>query len=137
MSRSQKHAPLRIFIVENHDDTRDLLCLWLEQLGHRVFSASTVTQALAEIPRADCDVLISDIGLPDGDGWELLRRLRTPRPLYAIAISGLGTAADCARSKAVGFRHHLVKPTGTEQLTSILGRAAEERVSRRVAEPVL
>jgi len=117
---------LRIFVVENHADTREFLTLMLEELGHTVVVADSMNCALRDLPTAHCDVLISDIGLSDGDGWQLLGRLDLPRPLYAIAMSGYGMASDRARSKAAGFRHHLVKPMGLEQLESILSEAAAE-----------
>lgn len=119
-------SSLRVFIVENHADTREFLTLLLEELGHTVLVADTMTKALRELPAANCDVLISDIGLPDGDGWELLSQLYLQPPMYAIAMSGFGMTSDRARSKAAGFRHHLVKPMGLEQLESILGDAAAE-----------
>lgn len=112
-------------MVENHDDTRVLLCILLEQMGHTVKTAASMNEALRELPRSHWDVLISDIGLPDGDGWELMRRLER-RPPYAIAMSGLGMNGDRARSREAGFRHHLVKPTGPEQLAVILEGAARE-----------
>jgi two-component system CheB/CheR fusion protein len=118
-------AGLRIFVVENHEDTRVLLCILLEQMGHSVRSASTMREALRAIPDSGCDVLISDIGLPDGDGWELLQRL-VRRPSLAIAMSGRGMNGDRARSHAAGFQHHLVKPTGPEQLAQILERAQHD-----------
>lgn len=117
---------LRIFIVENHDDTRFLLGLLLEQLGHTVFSAASVKEGLAEIPAAECDVLISDVGLPDGNGWELLRRLGVGRPRYAVAMSGFGMASDRERSMAAGYRHHLLKPVEPQQLEHLLDEAATE-----------
>ena len=119
-------APLRVFVVENHVDTREFLRFMLEELGHTVLVADTMAKALRDVPAANCDVLISDIGLPDGDGWELLGRLDLPRPIYAIAMSGFGMSSDRVRSKRAGFRHHLVKPMELEQLESILSSAAEE-----------
>ena len=124
-SVAQAH-PLRIFIVENHADTLKFLTLYLEGLGHTVFSAKTMANALVELPDADCDVLISDIGLPDGDGWELLARVRLSRPLYAIAMSGFGMNADRVRSKAVGYRRHLLKPFVPDELDAALEEAAQE-----------
>jgi CheY-like chemotaxis protein len=118
--------PLRIFIVENHDDTRYLLGLLLEQLGHTVFSATTLGEALEEAPAAACDVLISDIGLPDGNGWELMAQLGDNSPPYAIAMSGFGMASDRQRSLAAGFRHHLLKPVEPNQLERLLDEAAAE-----------
>lgn len=117
-----REAGLRIFVVENHDDTRVLLCILLEQMGHVVQSAGTMREALHAIPGSGCDVLISDIGLPDGDGWELMRRL-PHRPALALAMSGRGMTGDRARSHAAGFHYHLVKPTGPEELAHILERA--------------
>ncbi len=124
-------TPLRILVVENHADTRDVLVSLLEGLGHTVVVAESMRNALRAAPEARCDVLISDIGLPDGDGWELLGQLNLPRPMYAIAMSGYGMTADRTRSKAAGYRHHLVKPMGIEQLEGILNEvAAELRKSR-------
>ena len=118
---------LRVFIVENHPDTLKYLRMYLEMLGHTVLSASTVAEALTALPAADCDALISDIGLPDGDGWELLRRVhgQLPRPLYAIAMSGFGMNADHVRSHEAGYRHHLLKPFKPTELDSMLAEAAQ------------
>lgn len=124
-SEPQKQ-PLRIFVVENHADTLKWLTLYLEQLGHSVLSARTVDEALTSLPAANCNVLISDIGLPDGDGWELLRRAELPPAVYAIAMSGFGMNADRAKSKATGFRHHMLKPFDPDELDALLEEAAEE-----------
>jgi|KBSSwiStaDraftv2_1062776.scaffolds.fasta_scaffold157509_4 CheY-like chemotaxis protein len=118
--------PLRIFIVENHEDTRFLLALLLEQLGHTVFTATTLAEALAAAPAARCDVLISDIGLPDGNGWELMARLGEERPPYAIAMSGFGQVSDRQRSLEAGYRHHLLKPVEPNRLEELLDEAARE-----------
>jgi CheY-like chemotaxis protein len=118
--------PMRIFVVENHEDTRFLLCLLLEQLGHTVFSAPSLAEALAAMPAARCDVLISDIGLPDGNGWDLMTRLGDARPPYAIAMSGFGMSSDRQRSLNVGYRHHLLKPVEPNQLERLLDEAADE-----------
>lgn len=118
--------PLRVFVVENHPDTLRYLRMYLEMLGHAVSSANTMQEALTALPEADADVLISDIGLPDGSGWELLRHVRLPRPVYAIAMSGFGMGADHARSRAAGYRHHLLKPFNPESLDAMLEEAAHE-----------
>ena len=124
-----KDAPptLRVFVVENHPDTLKYLRMYLEMLGHTVLSARTMAEALKALPRAECDALISDIGLPDGDGWELLRRVRPdlPRPIYAIAMSGFGMNADHVRSHEAGYRHHLLKPFKPAELDSLLAEAAQ------------
>ena len=111
---------LRIFVVENHADTLKWLKLYLEQRGHSVCTASTLSEAVELFPTSECKVLISDIGLPDGNGWELLQRLNPPKEVFAIAMSGFGMNADSARSRAVGFRHHLLKPFKVSELSAIL-----------------
>ena len=117
---------MRIFLVENHRDTLEYMQMYLEVSGHTVLAADSMTKALAALPGADCDVLISDIGLPDGDGWMLLRRLRLPRPIYAIAMSGFGMGADHLRSREAGYRKHLLKPLDPKELDAALAEAARE-----------
>jgi CheY-like chemotaxis protein len=78
------------------------------------------------MPAARCDVLISDIGLPDGNGWDLMTRLGEHRPPYAIAMSGFGMSSDRQRSLNVGYRHHLLKPVEPNQLERLLDEAADE-----------
>ena len=125
---SEVSRPLRVFVVENHRDTLRSLHMYLELLGHSVDSACTVAGAVAAIPHARCDVLLSDIGLPDGDGWKLLQALkaRDHMPAYAIAMSGFGMNADHVRSREAGFRHHLLKPFDPAELDAMLGEAAAE-----------
>ena len=123
---AQTPRALRIFIVENHADTLKWIALYLREMGHTIFSAQTMAEALKELPGADCDVLISDIGLPDGDGWQLLRAARLPRRVYAIAMSGFGMNADRIKSKAAGFRRHLLKPFVPDELDEALDEAARE-----------
>jgi CheY-like chemotaxis protein len=129
---SPKDAPsgstgkLRIFVVENHDDTRFLLALLLEQLGHTVQAVATVSEALDEASSGDFDVLISDIGLPDGNGWELLATLGDRAPPYAIAMSCFGMPSDRQKSLSAGFRHHLLKPVEPDRLERLLDEAASE-----------
>jgi CheY-like chemotaxis protein len=118
--------PLRIFVVEDHKDTLDALQIYLEHLGHIVLAAPTKRQALKQIPMANCHILISDINLPDGNGWELMQELKNLRPHYAIAISGYGMKTDCERSAESGFRHHLVKPVAAEKIDTLLEEATVE-----------
>jgi len=119
---------LRVFLVENNDDTRNTMTQLITLMGCEALSAATMAEALERLPGADADVLVSDIGLPDGDGWELLRRLEglSRRP-YAVAMSGYGMAEDRERSLKAGYRHHLVKPMDIERLEALLEEAARER----------
>ena len=113
-------------MVEDDNDTLAAIQIYLEQLKHIVFSARSKAEALKKIPRANCDVLISDINLPDGNGWEILGEIENLRPNYAIAISGYGTRADRQRSAESGFRHHLVKPVFPDSLKTFLKEATAE-----------
>lgn len=124
---------LRIFVVENDADTLKYFLMYLEELGHTVFHARTVAEALDRLPGTNCDVLISDIGLEDGTGWDLLHRLRDEGeelPRYAIAVSGLGRDSDRRKSEAAGYRHHLLKPYDLDALDRMLEEAAEETTAK-------
>src|SRR5262245_18466808 len=114
-------TPLKFFVVENHQDTLDALKMFLEAQGHAVEAAPDMKSALKLAPKTKFDLLISDIGLPDGDGWELLRKLREQMPhLKAIAMSGYGMRSDLDRSRAAGFSAHLIKPFGPAELDAAL-----------------
>ena len=121
---------LRIFLVENDADTRRIFGMLLERMGHSVRSVETLADALAELATARYDVLIADIGLSDGTGWDLLRLMREdniPQPPYAIAMSGFGMSADRTRSLSEGYREHFVKPIDTRRLFAALEQARQGR----------
>lgn len=121
------HANLKVFLVEDNPDTRLMLAQVLEIDGFDVRTAGTMHAALQEFPIFGGEVLLTDLGLPDGDGWELLRQLQRAGSLpFAIAMSGFGTLSDIAASKAAGFRHHLVKPFELDALGHLLEEARLE-----------
>lgn len=115
---------LRIYVLENDTDSRNMLTMLLRSWGHAVDSASTMGEALAHLPGQRYDVLISDIGLPDGNGWQMMDKLRELGTLgnigYAIAMSGYGMGSDLEKSRAAGYRHHLIKPMDIDQLERLL-----------------
>jgi CheY-like chemotaxis protein len=127
MSTATETKALRVLIVENHADTLQSLKLYLEDCGHQVSTALTLTQALQRLSASPFDVLICDIGLPDGNGWELMDRLPKKVKVYAVAMSGFGQNADSARSRTAGYRHHLLKPFRAAELDKVLAEAAAER----------
>ena len=116
--------PLRVFLVENHRDSAKYIRLYLEHLGHKVTAVPDMATALKEFPQSNYDVLISDIGLPDGDGWQLMERMRGMRPAFSIAMSGYGSVEDLRRSRSVGYDHHLVKPFSAAELIALLQEAS-------------
>jgi DNA-binding response OmpR family regulator len=115
---------MRILVVEDHPDTLRWLQFHLEDLGHTVFTASDLDQAETALNTLDCDVLISDISLPDGTGWELMERKKVPNHIVAIAMSGVDRNLDATRSYDAGFKHHLFKPFPLAYLDRLLEEAA-------------
>jgi signal transduction histidine kinase/CheY-like chemotaxis protein len=115
-------ASLRILLVDDHPDTCAALERLLKLRGHSVAAAHNMRGAL-EIAAGDSfDLLISDVGLPDGNGMDLLRYLRTQRSIRGIAISGFGMDADISKSLEAGFSEHLVKPVKLEKLEAAIAR---------------
>jgi signal transduction histidine kinase/DNA-binding response OmpR family regulator len=118
-------AHLKILLVDDHEDTSRAMKRLLERVGYEVRTASSVAGAMESAKRAPFDLLISDIGLPDGSGIELLRRLKVHfhnghPPLKAIALSGFGMEEDLRRSREAGFVEHLTKPVDFEQLEAVI-----------------
>jgi DNA-binding response OmpR family regulator len=107
MSQSNSRR-LRILFVENHEDTLTYLTEYLQRQGHQVRGVRNMTSALQAFSDSNFNVLISDIGLPDGDGWQLIRQL-DPKP-FGIAISGFGACADHEKSREAGYRHQAIPP---------------------------
>lgn len=116
---------LKILVVEDHPDTLLTLQHYLNSRGHQVFTARSVKEALEKIPSTSIEVFISDIGLPDGTGWELLQKAQFPREVFAVAMSGFGMTADSERSYQVGFQRHLLKPFKAMEIDRILEEAAQ------------
>ena len=117
---------LRVFIVEDHAETARSLAMYLRASGHQVHVALDVRSARQLATEIEYDVLLSDIGLPDGNGWDLLEELSARRPIKAIAMSGYNTDSDRARSKAAGFAEHLPKPLTPDDLDAAFARAMRD-----------
>jgi PAS domain S-box-containing protein len=112
---------LRILLVEDHEPTRKILARLLERAGNEVYPAGSVTEAVAAMKVDGFDVVVSDLGLPDGSGLDLMPQLRLHSPrLRGIALSGYGMEEDLRRSSEAGFAVHLVKPVKFDQLTQAL-----------------
>jgi PAS domain S-box-containing protein len=115
---------LRILLVEDHQDTRRTLSRLLTHFGHNVVTADNVGTAANIMDSDRVDVLLCDIGLPDGSGYEVAARALATGHIKAIALTGFGTENDIRRSKEAGFDFHLVKPVNFQELQSILEQVA-------------
>ena len=119
-ARSGPLRSLRLLLVEDHETTRTVLANLLERRGHQITTASTINEALTAYAAKQFDAVISDLGLPDGNGLDLMREIQRQRPVPAIALSGYGMEEDVRRTREAGFSAHLVKPVNLEQLRQLI-----------------
>jgi signal transduction histidine kinase/ActR/RegA family two-component response regulator len=117
--RSRKH---RVLLVDDHVDTCTGMKLMLERRGFDISVAHSADQAVEKARQENFDLLISDIGLPDRTGYELMRELRQSKDLPGIALSGFGTEADVNKARDAGFSEHLTKPINFERLEEAIRR---------------
>jgi CheY-like chemotaxis protein len=115
---------LKILVVEDHGDTSRLMARLLQGHGHDVRIAEGVKTALAAANGELFDLLISDIGLPDGTGLELMRQLQAIRPIKGIALSGYGSSEDVRDARAAGFAAHVTKPVDFTKLQKLIEELA-------------
>ncbi len=115
---------LRILMVEDHGDTSRFMARLLEGQGHAVSTADGVQSALAFAREQEFDLVISDIGLPDGTGLDLMRQLLSIRPMKGIALSGRGSSEDVRESKDAGFAAHVTKPVDFHKLQQLISQLA-------------
>ncbi len=118
--RIAERQAMRILLVEDHEDTNRSLTNLLRRRGYHVESARDVKSARDLSEKKEFDVLISDLGLPDGSGIDLMRTLRSERPVLGIALTGFGMEDDIRKSHEAGFKHHLVKPIDLNMLDLFL-----------------
>jgi signal transduction histidine kinase/CheY-like chemotaxis protein len=127
-----QHAGAHILLVDDHEDTCLGMKMLLERRGYRVKTAHDVAGALEAAAREQFDLLISDLGLPDATGFDLMERLRARGDeLPGIALSGFGMESDIERSHSAGFLEHMIKPINVERLDDLL-----KKMVRRSAGPV-
>ena len=115
--------PYRIIVVEDHASTAQALQKFLTTIGYKVYVAPDIAAARALAKAIEFDVLLSDLRLPDGTGWDLMEELSATKQVRAIAISGHNTDTDIERSRKVGFLDHIAKPLVAEELTAAIERA--------------
>jgi CheY-like chemotaxis protein len=123
---SRCKARLRIVLVEDNEDVRELMAELLSSWGHDVFQAISGAQGVELVTRQLPQIAFVDIGLPDLDGYEVARQLRAGLRSgpYLVALSGFGQRCDRERALAAGFDQHLAKPASPDQLLELLDRVA-------------
>ena len=111
----------RVLLVEDHEDTRRVMTRLLTAFGCSVVAAPNMAQALELAGHDKFDLLIADIGLPDGSGVELMERIKPLQPdIRGVAVSGFGQPEDVKASQDAGFDAHLVKPINFQRLLQVL-----------------
>jgi hypothetical protein len=118
-----------ILLVEDHTDTRMVLSSLLGRSGYRIITANRVREALELLKHMRFDILLSDLGLPDGDGLEVVVKAKALQPnIRTIALTARGSEKDHQLGLEAGFDHYLTKPFDLHQLRSALGgrNGAEE-----------
>ena len=130
---------LRVLVVEDDDDTREVLTLGLSLYGADVVAVNCAADAMAELEKNVPDVIVSDIGLPDEDGLSLIRRVRSlPASrggrVPAVAVTAFTLSDDAEEATRAGFQRHFRKPVETQELFGAVAAVAERgRVERRRA----
>jgi len=115
---------IRVIVVEDHAASAEGLNRFLSAVGYKVFIATDMSSALSLASAVEFDVLLSDLALPDGSGWELMKRLSAERRIRGIAFSGHNSPDDLQRSAEAGFLEHIPKPLSPEKLCAAIDRAA-------------
>ncbi len=115
---------MRLLVVEDDETTRTVLARLLTRGGHQVTTAGTIHEALLAFSAERFDAVVSDLGLPDGSGLDLMREFQRQRPVPGIALSGYGMEEDLRLTKEAGFFAHLVKPVNLDQLRQLLVQLA-------------
>lgn len=126
---SQTLKGLRVLVVDDEPDTRDLVVAVLKRSGAKVKSVADVAAALVEVKRWHPDLLISDIGMPVEDGYSLIKQVRAEgfaphNTIPAIALTAYASGDDHQRALAAGFQEHIAKPLEPSELVAIVATLA-------------
>jgi len=120
------HHPLRILLVDDHKDTVFTLKRLLTHLGYEVATAESFHDALELAATKNFNLLVSDIGLPDGNGLDLLKQIREHQRIDGIALSGFGMEDDLRKSREAGFADYLIKPVNLDRLQAAIRQIASQ-----------
>ena len=115
---------LRILVVEDHADTLRVLARLLDHFGHKISVADSAQSALQFLETTAFDVVLSDIGLPDGSGYEIVSQAKLKPGVKAVALTGFDREEDIRRGKEAGFDFHLSKPVDFHELRTVLDQVS-------------
>jgi len=122
---------VRVLIVDDDADSREMLAMVLERSGAKIDMAESAAEAVAAFQSQHPHALLLDLGLPDEDGFQLLKKLRglasEGEDIPAIALTGYGSAEDQERSREGGFQAHLVKPVALSDVIASVVRVLQSR----------
>lgn len=113
---------LRILVVEDHGETRQTLSRLLGHFGHEISVADGTRSACEIVDSKIFDVVLSDIGLSDGNGYEVIAHAKRKQAVKGVALTGFDKDEDIKRAKEAGFDFHLAKPVDFHELRSVLGQ---------------
>ena len=131
---------LRVLVIDDEQDARELLTIALTQSGAEVRTAGTVKDALEILNQWNPNVLVSDIGMPGQNGYDLIRTVRAQEPekgrtIPALALTGYASAEDAARARAAGYQTHMAKPVAPSDLVAAVASLATE-ASLHLGQPL-
>jgi hypothetical protein len=112
----------RVLLVEDHADTATVITLLLKKFGHVVDCADSVASGLSMYEPDKHDIVLSDLGLPDGSGIDFVQKLRETSTVPAVALTGYGMEEDVKRCLDAGFNAHLTKPLNFVELNTLIGK---------------
>jgi hypothetical protein len=114
---------LHILVVEDNDATLMVMQKLITHLGHRVSTAASIAEARSQLATGQFDLLLSDLGLPDGNGIEILQQIDPAARPRAIALTGYDDDDDLRQTREAGFTLHLTKPINFDQLKAAIATA--------------
>jgi PAS domain S-box-containing protein len=121
---------LTILLIEDHEDTAEVMAQLIRSLGHDVTVVGRVDDALAATQLQTFDLIVSDVGLPDGTGLDFIKAFREHSDAPAVALTGFGTDEDVRRCLSAGFTSHLTKPVNFGQLESMIEGAVNLKAQK-------
>jgi PAS domain S-box-containing protein len=127
---------VNVMIVDDESDTREMLRLLMRQLGAEVRACASSDEAMSVLNEWNPDVIVSDIEMPDEDGYELIRKVRRleanngSRKVPAVALTAYGRVEDRVRALSAGYQIHIAKPAEPNELALVIAGLASKRASR-------